>query len=56
MDNKFPSSFKRMKDPDKLFDLICVANYFAGTFDRRMPVDENREVFERIKKLIKKQG
>jgi len=54
-DKRTASSFKmimRLKDPLQIFDLICVANYFAGNFGLDAPVDESREAFGRIKKLI----
>lgn len=52
MDKQFLSTFKGVKDPALMFDLICVANYFAGMLEHKMPVDENREIFQRIKKLL----
>ena len=45
MDKKFLSTFKGLKDPDQMFDLICLNNYLAGQFDRNIPVDESREIF-----------
>lgn len=44
---------KGLKDPGQIFDLICAANYFCGNFNQNMPVDNNREAFEIIKKLLK---
>ena len=43
----------KLKDPDEIFDLVCAGNYFAGNFNSRMPVDESRKAFKRIKKLLK---
>ena len=51
--NKTPyDMIKRLKDPDEIFDLICVANYFAGNFNQNIPIDESRKSFKRIKKLL----
>lgn len=47
----------RMRSPkhvDQIFDLICAHNYFCGRFDSKIPVEESREAFEHIKKLLKK--
>ncbi len=41
-----------LKDPMQMFDLVCAYNYFAGKFNNVCPVDESREVFEGIRKLI----
>ena len=55
--NKSPyDMIKGLKDPDEIFDLICVANYFAGNFNQNVPVEESRKAFEHIKRLIKKGG
>lgn len=48
------NSLLRMKNPDQIFDLICAYNYFWGTSHNKVPVEENRLVFKRIKKLIAK--
>ena len=51
--NKTPMDMiKGLKDPDQIFDLVCAANYFCGNFNSNMPVDENREAFDVIKKLL----
>ena len=45
----------RMRSPkrvDEIFDLVCAQNYFNGQFNNNIEVDENREVFEHIKKLL----
>ncbi len=47
----------RMRSPknvDQMFDLICAHNYFQGQFNGKIPVDDSRKVFEKIKKLLKK--
>jgi hypothetical protein len=54
MDNHILRTIKGLKDPDQIFDLICVANYFAGNFDQKIPVNESREAFEVLKKIILK--
>lgn len=51
----FKDTFKGLKDPDQIMDLLLFASYSAGLFGTPMPVDESREVFENIKKLIIKQ-
>ena len=43
---------RRLRNPDRIFDLICASNYFAGQFNSNMPVEESRKSFERIKKLL----
>jgi hypothetical protein len=45
---------KDPKEVDMIFDMVCANNYFAGQFDLNIPVDESREVFKHIKKLLKK--
>lgn len=47
---------KRMKKPDEIFDLVCLANYMRGQFNGMVPVEESREVFDHIKKLLKKEA
>lgn len=44
-----------LKDPDLLFDAICLANYVKGFFNLNIPVDESRMVFKKIKSLLKKE-
>ncbi len=43
----------RLKDPDRIFDLICFHNYIEGKLNRDIPVEDSRKMFERIKKLLK---
>lgn len=43
----------RMKNVDQIFDFICFHNYMKGQFDQKIPTDESRKVFERIKKLLR---
>lgn len=42
----------KLKDVDQIFDLVCSANYFRGSLDGDIPVEESREAFRRIKTLI----
>lgn len=51
MDQSF-KQILRLKNPLRIFDLVCLRNYFAGRFDLNVPVDDSRKAFERIKKLI----
>ena len=44
----------KIRDADQAFDMLCCFMYFAGKFDANMPVDESREVFKHIKKLLNK--
>jgi len=37
---------------DEMFDLVCFANWLAGNTNQNIPVDESREVWERIKKKL----
>ena len=54
MKNKTPfEMIRKLKDPLEIFDLVCAANYFAGSYDSSMPVEESREAFNVIKKLLK---
>ncbi len=46
------SLFRGMKNPDMMFDLICVQNYMCGKGDVSFPIDESRKVFGRIKVLL----
>jgi hypothetical protein len=41
------------KRVDEMFALVCFNNYIAGQFGQKIPVDKSREVFEKIKKLLK---
>ncbi len=51
--NKTPHDLiMKLKDPDEIFDLVCVANYSCGNFNQQIPVDESRKAFKRIKKLL----
>ena len=43
---------ERMKNPDKMFDLVLAGAYLRGQLGGKMPVDESRLVFEKIKKLL----
>jgi len=47
--------YEEIKDPDMLFDAICLKNYVSGGIGSNIPVDESREMFERIKQLLRKQ-
>lgn len=40
------------KRVDEMFDLVCFYNYNCGNFKGNIPVEESREVFEHIKKLL----
>lgn len=42
----------KLKDVDQIFDLVCSANWFRGSLDGDIPVEESREAFRRIKTLI----
>ena len=51
----------RMRKPkeselDSAFDLVCSMNYFAGQFGQNIPVDKSREVWNKLKELIRKNG
>lgn len=39
---------------DRMFDMVCAVNYFAGQYQQNMPVDESRKVFDQIKKILSK--
>lgn len=41
-----------LKDPDQMFDLIVMMAYMRGNLNGMVPVDESRQVFEKIKKLL----
>lgn len=43
---------KDLKNPDLIFDLVVWAAYCSGHNDGQVPVDDSRQVFERIKYLI----
>lgn len=47
---------KKMKDPDLMFDFVCAANYFAGNAGAKMPVEDSRQVYEKIVQLIIKKN
>lgn len=49
--------YLRMRSPKhirEMVDSLGMLNYFAGQFGGPMPVDETRELFEHIKKLLAK--
>lgn len=49
LEEMLPPVFKEIlkeKDPDQFIDLLCAQNYFAGNFNNKIPVDNNRIVFE----------
>lgn len=58
MDKRHPLSWiKRLRTANKIdqaFDLLIANSYFAGQFGQQIPVDESRECFEHIKRLLKK--
>jgi len=54
--NKAILDLKKMKDPDLMFDFVCAANYFAGSAGAKIPVQENRQVYEKIEQLIIKKN
>ena len=41
-----------IKNPDELFDLICFKNWMMGNMNANIPVEESREIFEKIKCLL----
>lgn len=47
---------KKMKDPEIMFDFVCAANYFAGGAGAKMPVEDSRQVYEKIVQLILKKN
>lgn len=49
-DNPFYEIIKLIKKKDYLtaFDMMGVAIYFCGVFDRPMPVDEIREILKEL--------
>lgn len=49
---KLPLGYRNVKDPDLLFDLVCFRNFMAGNMDIQIPVEESRQVFEEIKRLL----
>jgi len=57
MKNEHPlDELLRWRSPkrvDEMFDLVCFNNFVAGQFDGKIPVDKNREVFKRIKWILK---
>lgn len=42
----------RLENPDQMFDLVIASVYICAQFGRPMPVDEAREVFIKIKKIL----
>ena len=48
----FGGNFIGIKKADEAMDLLCYHNYIAGRFDENIPVDENREIFAEIKRLL----
>lgn len=61
MKNEHPLDYiLRMRKPNKddldsAFDLVCSVNYFAGQFGQNIPVEKNREIWAKLKTLIRKQ-
>lgn len=51
--NNFEKAFVGLKNPDLMFDLCIWGAFTAGNLDGKMPIDETRKVFEKIKKLLK---
>ena len=49
---KVPLVYAGITDPDQLFYLICVRNWFNGNLNGKMPVDENRAAFLALKELL----
>ena len=45
---------KKLKKPDEIFNLLISTSYSCGKFGADIPVDETRDVFEHIKKLLNK--
>lgn len=41
-----------VKDPEILLDMICFICYMAGKYEKTIPVEESRKIFEEIKKYI----
>lgn len=52
-DKNWLKSFKGLKDVNQMFDLVVWGAYCAGSFKGKIPVEESREIFRRIKKLLK---
>lgn len=44
----------RLKDPLTMFDLCIAGSFMAGQLGGKIPVDETRKVFEKIKKILEK--
>jgi len=42
------------QDLDNAFDLVCSMNYLAGRFNNDITVNKNREVWHKLKELIRK--
>lgn len=49
---QLPKQYQGIKKPDLLFDLVCYHNFVAGQFDGKIPVQESRQVYEEIKRLL----
>lgn len=45
----------RMRQVDRILDLLVFQCWLIGQNNGMVPVDESRKLFEHIKKLIKKQ-
>lgn len=54
MQSKAFAQLLKEKNPDDIFDLVCAAMWFSGNLDQNIPVDDAREVFAHIKKLVLK--
>jgi len=44
------------REIDSAFDLLIANSYFAGQFDLDIPVEESRDCWEHLKKIITKKG
>jgi hypothetical protein len=44
--------FKSITNAGQFFDMICVRNYMAGSLGQKIPVDENRCGFKKLKLLL----
>ncbi len=53
MTNKALKEVLGLNDPDSMFDMVVVAAYVAGQARANIPVDDCREIFEKIKLLVK---
>jgi hypothetical protein len=52
MNKSVYDEIKKLKNPLAMFDMVIASAYFAGVFDKPIPVDESREVFEVIKSKL----